>query len=190
MTDTPAAWPEQRIRDELSARLLVPGRLDRVPFADIGCLDLRVRMAEPMQQGWLFLAGDAAYLITPAGGKGMNLAIQDAIELGGGLIGRFGARLDGARLAAYSATRLPAIWRAQAFSNWFLQIILAGGGKWESGGSGRPAQDGGPSGKSLAGGRCSFGRGLREGRVSALASDPLLARWFAHAYAGVDPGAS
>ena len=31
-----------------------------------------------------------------------------------------------------------------------------------------------------------FGRGLREGWVSALQHDPLLARWFAHAYAGVD----
>jgi p-hydroxybenzoate 3-monooxygenase len=126
----------------------------------------------------------------------MNLAIQDAIELAGGLIDRFGARQDGARLAAYSATRLPAIWRAQAFSNWFLQIILAGGGQWESGGSGgsdgsdRFARDGGPGGESLPGGRCSFGRGLRESRVSALASDPLLARWFAHAYAGVGPDAS
>jgi p-hydroxybenzoate 3-monooxygenase len=120
----------------------------------------------------------------------MNLAIQDAIELGGGLIARFGARRDGARLAAYSATRLPAIWRAQAFSNWFLQIILAGGGQWESGGSDGSARDGGLSGKWLPGGRCSFGRGLREGWVSALASDPQLARWFAHAYAGVDPDAT
>jgi p-hydroxybenzoate 3-monooxygenase len=32
-----------------------------------------------------------------------------------------------------------------------------------------------------------FGRGLREGWVSALQHDPLLGRWFAHAYAGVDP---
>jgi p-hydroxybenzoate 3-monooxygenase len=33
----------------------------------------------------------------------------------------------------------------------------------------------------------NFGLGLREGWVDALGSDPLLARWFAHAYAGVDP---
>ena len=118
---------------------------------------------------------------TPAGGKGMNLAIQDAIELGGGLAERFGPGRDGARLAAYSATRLPAIWRAQAFSDWFLRIILAGGG---DAGLGR---DAGLGGESVAGGPYGFGRGLREGWVSALASDPLLARWFAHAYAGVDP---
>jgi p-hydroxybenzoate 3-monooxygenase len=33
----------------------------------------------------------------------------------------------------------------------------------------------------------TFGRGLREGWVSALERDPLLGRWFSHAYAGVDP---
>ena len=194
LSDTLAAWPKQRIRDELSVRLLVPGRLGHgPPFGDVGCLDLRVRTAEPMQQGRLFLAGDAAHLITPAGGKGMNLAIQDAIELGGGLAERFGPGRDGARLAAYSATRLPAIWRAQAFSDWFLRIILAGAG---DAGLGRDAGLGGEAGlgrdaglsrESVAGEPCGFGRGLREGWVSALASDPLLARWFAHAYAGVDP---
>jgi p-hydroxybenzoate 3-monooxygenase len=80
-----------------------------------------------MQQGRLFLAGDAAHLITPAGGKGMNLAIQDAVELAHGLIERFTGG-DPSRLDGYSATRLPLIWRTQAFSNWFLRVILARGG--------------------------------------------------------------
>lgn len=160
--DTPAGWPPQRIRDELAERLCVPGRLAGLPLRDVGVLDLRIQMTEPMQQGPLFLAGDAAHLITPAGGKGMNLAIQDAVELARGLIERFGPRRDPARLRAYSATRLPAIWRAQAFSHWFLQVILAG------------------PGGGLAG-------GLRSGWVGALQDDPLLARWFAHAYAGAGP---
>jgi 2-polyprenyl-6-methoxyphenol hydroxylase-like FAD-dependent oxidoreductase len=53
-----------------------------------------------MQDGRIFLAGDAAHLITPAGGKGMNIAIQDAVELAGGLIERYsdGGRLDSDRL--------------------------------------------------------------------------------------------
>jgi len=82
----------------------------------VGLLDLRVRVIEPMQQGRLFLAGDAAHLITPAGGKGMNLAIQDGVELAHGLIERFGPRQDDARLSAYSRTRLPSIWQTEAFS--------------------------------------------------------------------------
>ena len=36
-------------------------------------------------------------------------------------------------------------------------------------------------------GGLSFGAGLRQGWVSALQHDPTLARWFAYAYAGVDP---
>jgi p-hydroxybenzoate 3-monooxygenase len=171
-TDTETDWPEQRVRAELSTRLAAPGRLDGVPLHVTGRLDLRVRMTEPMQQGRLFLAGDAAHLITPAGGKGMNLAIQDAIELASGLIERFGPKQDGARLAAYSDTRLPAVWQTQAFSYWFLHVILA------SLADRRLPPDAGPGG---------FARGLREGWAAALSSDPMLARWFAHAYAGVPP---
>ena len=167
-TDGLEAWPEQRIREELTVRLDVAGQLDDVAFVDPTFVDLRMRMPASMQSARVFLAGDAAHLITPAGGKGMNLAIQDAVELAHGLIERFGPAADGTRLAAYSATRLPALWRTQAFSSWMLRLILAGSD--EAGTPDRPP----------------FGRGLREGWVSALQRDPLLARWFAHAYAGVD----
>ncbi len=169
VADTVADWPEERIRGELSERLGVGRRLDTVPFVEPTLLDLRMRMITPLQQGRIYLTGDAAHLITPAGGKGMNLAIQDAVELAHGLVDQFGPRRSGARLAAYSQTRLPAIWRAQAFSSWMLRLILAGSdvGRGEA--------------------EVPFGRGLREGWVSALQHDPLLGRWFAHAYAGVDP---
>jgi p-hydroxybenzoate 3-monooxygenase len=162
-------WPDDRVRAELAIRLGVDDALNDVPLVDPSLVDLRMRMISPMQSGRIFLAGDAAHLITPAGGKGMNLAIQDAVELAHGLIDCFGARRSDERLRSYSTTRLPAIWRAQAFSHWMLRLILAG-----SDGAG-------------ANGGAPFGRGLREGWISALGRDPLLARWFAHAYAGVDP---
>jgi p-hydroxybenzoate 3-monooxygenase len=169
-TDTIADWPEARVREELTTRLLVPGRLDDVEFVEPSLVDLRMKMTTPMQDDRVFMAGDAAHVITPAGGKGMNLAIQDAVELAQGFIERFGPRADGTRLDRYSDTRLPAIWRTQAFSRWMLRLILAGSD--DAAGS-----DGGGS----------FGAGLRQGWVSALQHDPILARWFAHAYAGVDP---
>jgi p-hydroxybenzoate 3-monooxygenase len=171
-TDTAADWPEQRVRDELAVRLRAGGRLDKVPLGDMGCLDLRVKVIEPMQQGRLMLAGDAAHLITPAGGKGMNLAIQDAIELAHGLIERFGPKQDDRRLSAYSRTRLRAVWRAEAFSNWFLHVILTS------------LRDGKEPAAAMPGG---FDHGLQQGWIAALQNDPLFARWFAHAYAGVDP---
>ncbi|MEY2445536.1 MAG: p-hydroxybenzoate 3-monooxygenase [Ilumatobacteraceae bacterium] len=169
-TDTFADWPEARVRDELSIRLLVPGELDDVAFIEPSFVDLRMRMTTPMQDGRLFVAGDAAHLITPAGGKGMNLAIADAVELAQGLVEQFGASNDGTRLAAYSETRLPVIWRVQAFSRWMLRLILAGSDEAIGPGEGP-----------------SFGAGLREGWVSALQHDAQLARWFAYSYAGVDP---
>ncbi len=168
-SDVLADWPEDRIRDEVATRLLLNGELDGISFVDASLVDLRMRMSTPMQQGRLFLAGDAAHLVTPAGGKGMNLAIQDAAELAHGLIERLGPDDDAARLASYSTTRLPAIWRTQAFSRWMLRMMMSGSDQ---------------SGSASA---TAFGAGLKQGWVSSLQHDPLLARWFAHAYAGVDP---
>ena len=38
---------------------------------------MRSFVAEPMQYGRLFLAGDAAHIVPPTGAKGLNLAIAD-----------------------------------------------------------------------------------------------------------------
>ena len=38
---------------------------------------MRSFVAEPMQHGRLFLAGDAAHIVPPTGAKGLNLAIAD-----------------------------------------------------------------------------------------------------------------
>lgn len=169
----PREWSHDAVRAELDVRLGAGGAVERMDVTGVGTLDLRTRLVAPLQHGGLFLVGDAAHLVTPAGGKGMNLALGDAVELAHGLVERFGPRRDGARLAAYSERRLPAIRRAQAFSDWFLRILSA-----RSAGTGTDGTDDADD--------AGYVHDLREGWVSALRTDPLLARWFAHAYAGVD----
>lgn len=164
------AWSDERIAAELEVRLGIEGRgLRSAPVLERDVLDLRVRVREPLQSGCVYLAGDAAHLITPAGGKGMNLAIADALELADGLIDGRAGRPE--RLARYSDTRLPAIWNAQEFSNWMLTLFCGGVLNFHKG-SPDPA--------------ATFAQGLHRAQVQRLFSEPAFARWFAHRYAGVD----
>ena len=159
-------WDDDRIWAELEQRLAAAGRppIRRGEFIERDILDHRVRVCDPMQNGRVFLAGDAAHLITPAGGKGMNIAIQDAVELGCGLTERYGEPNHGRRLGSYTLTRLPRVWRHQEFSNLMLSLFNAG---------------------AAIGGR-DFSYGLRRARLGLILGDPQFSRWFARAYAGVD----
>jgi 2-polyprenyl-6-methoxyphenol hydroxylase-like FAD-dependent oxidoreductase len=94
------------------------------------------------------------------GGKGMNLALQDADELVAGLLDQHRVG-DDRRLNAYSATCLPAVWRAVEFSHWMLDLLLA-----------RPTE-----------GR--FREGLRETRLARLMPGGLFAEEFAINYVGL-----
>jgi p-hydroxybenzoate 3-monooxygenase len=68
-SDSIADWPEDRVRDEISVRLGIAGPLAEVSFVEPSLVDLRMRMVTHMQHGRTFLAGDAAHLITRAGGR-------------------------------------------------------------------------------------------------------------------------
>jgi len=163
-------WSDERVRAELELRLGVrPGTIAGA-IVERDVLDLRVRVREPLQAGGVYLAGDAAHLITPAGGKGMNLAIQDGLELAAGLIER-ASHGDGQRLARYSETRLPHIWRTQEFSNWMLTMFCGGALSFQ-----RAAPD--PD--------AGFAQRLHRAQVDRLFAEPAFGRWFAHRYAGVD----
>lgn len=161
-------WDDDRIRTELEQRLAAAGRpaIQRGEFIERDILDHRVRVCDPMQHGRIFLAGDAAHLITPAGGKGMNIAIQDAVEPASGLNEQYSERSDGRRLGSYTQTRLPQVWRHQEFSNLMLSLFNAGA----AGGDGDR----------------DFSCGLRRARLDRIVSDRQFSRWFARTYAGVD----
>jgi p-hydroxybenzoate 3-monooxygenase len=117
-----ANWSDARIWDELKRRLggtapLVTGRM-----LQKGVTPMRSFVAEPMQHGRLFLAGDAAHIVPPTGAKGMNLAFADVRVLARALAAFYRGG-DNAPLEQYSATCLHRIWKAQRFSWWMTQML-------------------------------------------------------------------
>ena len=121
-------WPDDRIWDELRTRL---GDVNAGPVLEKGITPMRSFVAEPIQRGRLFLAGDSAHIVPPTGAKGLNLAVNDVRLLAPGLAklvrdGRTDA-LDG-----YSTAALRRVWRAQDFSNYMTQMLHdLGGGPFE-----------------------------------------------------------
>ena len=119
-----AAWPDERIWEELHARLETDDAwaLREGPILEKGITPMRSFVVEPMQHGRLFLAGDAAHIVPPTGAKGMNLAIADVFVLSHALSEFFKAgRTD--LLAAYSQMCLRRVWRAEHFSWWMTSML-------------------------------------------------------------------
>jgi p-hydroxybenzoate 3-monooxygenase len=83
---------------------------------------MRSFVAEPMQYGRLFLAGDAAHIVPPTGAKGMNLAIADVRVLSEALE-RFYRNGATEGLDSYSQTCLRRVWKGQRFSWWMTQML-------------------------------------------------------------------
>jgi p-hydroxybenzoate 3-monooxygenase len=119
-----ASWPDERIWSELRARLeTVPGfTLATGPVLEKGIAAVRSFVAEPMQYGRLYLAGDAAHIVPPTGAKGLNLAVNDVRVLTEAL-GAWYQDGDSALLEQYSATCLRRVWRAQHFSWWMTTLM-------------------------------------------------------------------
>ncbi|MDQ7909211.1 4-hydroxybenzoate 3-monooxygenase [Phytohabitans sp. ZYX-F-186] len=122
--DTTEDWPEERIWKEIRLRLALdePWTLHEGPILSTGTVRMRSLVCAPMRHGSLFLAGDAAHVVPPVGGKGFNVALADAEELALGLMDRF-LRHDHERLDAYSPTRLARIWRVQEFVHWMMDLV-------------------------------------------------------------------
>lgn len=117
-------WSDERIWDELALRSASDDHpeLERGEIFDRSVAPLRSYVCETMQDGRLFLLGDAAHIVPPTGAKGLNLAVSDASTLSHAL-GAYFAAGDRSFLDAYSETCLPRIWKAQQFS-WTLTTTL------------------------------------------------------------------
>jgi p-hydroxybenzoate 3-monooxygenase len=119
-----ADWSDDRIWDELHRRVDTPDgwTLQEGPIFEKGVTPMRSFVAEPMQHGRLFLAGDAAHIVPPTGAKGLNLAVADVKVLADALAAWY-HRGDGSGLEGYSATCLRRVWRAQHFSWWMTSLL-------------------------------------------------------------------
>jgi p-hydroxybenzoate 3-monooxygenase len=117
------AWPDERIWEELSIRLGTEGwSLQHGPIFEKSITPMRSFMIDNMQHGRLFLAGDAAHIVPPTGGKGMNLAIADIRWLAQALA-QYVETAQTELLDQYSANCLRRIWRAQDFSNFMTTLF-------------------------------------------------------------------
>jgi p-hydroxybenzoate 3-monooxygenase len=117
-------WPDTRIWSELQVRLATNDGWTLVegPIIDRSIAPMRSFVAEPMQFGRLFLAGDAAHIVPATGAKGLNLAISDVRALAEAIVLHERSR-DERGLAGYTDRCLRRVWRVQDFSWWMSSML-------------------------------------------------------------------
>jgi len=117
-----AAGIEAFRRDVALAGPAIADRVDELEsFDDVHLLTVTVDRLERWSRPGLLCIGDAAHAMSPVGGVGINLAVQDAIAAANLLHAAFAgsdAELD-ARLDSVRARRLPAVKAMQA-----LQVLV------------------------------------------------------------------
>jgi p-hydroxybenzoate 3-monooxygenase len=116
-------WPDERIWEELHRRFALEGwSLREGPIIEKGITPMRSFVAEPMQHGRLFLAGDAVHIVPATGAKGLNLAVADVRVLADALV-RWFSTGDATLLEGYSDACLPRVWTAQHFAWWMTSMF-------------------------------------------------------------------
>jgi p-hydroxybenzoate 3-monooxygenase len=124
LDETVEDWSDDAFWAELKARLPqhYADKLITGPSIEKSIAPLRSFVAEPMQWGRLFLAGDAAHIVPPTGAKGLNLAASDISALYRVLLSVFeDGRTD--LIERYSATCLRRVWQAERFSWWMTTLL-------------------------------------------------------------------
>jgi p-hydroxybenzoate 3-monooxygenase len=117
-------WPDERIWEELHLRLARDDgwTLKEGPLVEKAIAPLRSFVAQPMQYGRLYLAGDAVHIVPATGAKGLNLAVADVQVLGDALAAYLNGG-DDSKLEAYSDACLRRVWRVQHFSWWMTWML-------------------------------------------------------------------
>ncbi len=124
LDEDPSAWPDDRFWEVLACRLPedVAAGLQTGPSIEKSIAPLRSFVAEPLQHGRLFLAGDAGHIVPPTGAKGLNLAASDVHYLSEALIA-YEHTGDESMLRTYSERALRRIWKTERFS-WSMTKLL------------------------------------------------------------------
>jgi 2-polyprenyl-6-methoxyphenol hydroxylase-like FAD-dependent oxidoreductase len=117
---------------EASAKRVLGADVPLRPTSPDAPLDLRrfcginSRIASRYQVGRVILVGDAAHVHSPMGGPGLNLGLQDAVNLGWKLAAVLRGRVEPALLATYEAERRPAAERVIMHSRAQLALVRPG----------------------------------------------------------------
>jgi p-hydroxybenzoate 3-monooxygenase len=121
--DNTENWSDERIWGELTLRLHTEGfQLNTGQIFEKAITPMRSFMIDNLQYGRLFLAGDAAHIVPPTGGKGLNLAVADIKWLAEAFI-HFYKNNKEDLLQAYTSNALRRVWRAQDFSNFMTYLF-------------------------------------------------------------------
>ena len=117
-------WSDERFWEELLARLPADMAANVVtgPSIEKSIAPLRSFVAEPMQYGNLFLAGDAAHIVPPTGAKGLNLAVSDVYYLSRALDAHYNQGSN-ELLETYSQTALRRVWASERISWWLTKML-------------------------------------------------------------------
>ncbi len=102
----------------------------KIEILDIEFWHMRVQIAENFRKGRLFLAGDAAHLLSPAGGFGMQTGIQDVHNLCWKLAHVIQGKMPEEILDTYHEERFPTVksnmdWSRQNTQG-YTAIMIAG----------------------------------------------------------------
>ena len=113
------------------------GRVGRLPgWEEVALLSVESDMLRRWSRPGLLLLGDAAHVVSPVGGVGINLAIQDAVAAANALAGPLKAgRLEGKHLRAVQRGRewpVRVVQAAQdAAQRWVVAGVLSADGPYE-----------------------------------------------------------
>ena len=121
--DTVADWSDAKIWSELQIRLAKEGwKIAEGKIIAKKIVAMKQVISQTIQHCRLFLAGNSAHIVTPAGAKSLNLEIQDADVLAKSLI-RYYRYHDNSQLKKYSTSRFPEIRQTQQFCESLLHMI-------------------------------------------------------------------